>query len=192
MATEYELKFNATPEILAEIDSAFAGDQISFSMETSYYDTPSGALSARKFTLRKRLENGRSICALKTPAGIARNEWETECESIEKATPLLLALGCPQELAQLVQEGLVNICGAKFTRKAKKIVLPEGIVELALDQGVLFGGGRETPLCEVEIELKSGDRNVCDRFASALVQQYNLTEERKSKFRRALALYKGE
>ena len=192
MATEYELKFNATPEILAEIDSAFAGDQMSVSMETSYYDTPSGALSARKFTLRKRLENGRSICALKTPAGEARNEWETECESIEKATPLLLALGCPQELAQLVQEGLVNICGAKFTRKAKKIVLPEGIVELALDQGVLFGGGRETPLCEVEIELKSGDRNVCDRFASALAQQYCLTEEHKSKFRRALALYKGE
>ena len=96
------------------------------------------------------------------------------------------------EARMLRDSWFVNICGAKFTRKAKKIVLPEGIVELALDQGVLFGGGRETPLCEVEIELKSGDRNVCDRFASALVQQYNLTEERKSKFRRALALYKGE
>ena len=192
MATEYELKFNATPDILAEIDRAFSGESVRIFMETTYYDTPSGALSSRKFTLRKRLENGVPVCTLKAPAGDARGEWETECACIEAAIPLLLALGCPEELAELVKEGLVSICGAKFTRIAKTVLLPGGSVELALDRGVLFGGGRETALCEVEAELKSGEKALCHRFARELARQFHLTEEKKSKFSRALALYKGE
>ena len=192
MATEYELKFNATPDILAEIDRAFSGESVRIFMETTYYDTPTGALSSRKFTLRKRLENGVPVCTLKAPAGDARGEWETECENIQTAIPMLLTQGCPEELTELVKEGLVSICGAKFTRIAKTISLPNGSVELALDQGVLFGDGRETPLCEVEAELKSGEKAVCDHFARELALQFQLTEEKRSKFSRALALYKGE
>lgn len=189
---EYERKFKATPSLLAEINSAFSGNCSRISMETTYYDTPSGALSSRKFMLRKRLENGISVCTLKAPAGEARREWEAECESIENATPKLVALGCPGELTELVKEGLVSICGAKFTRIAKTILLQGGAVELALDQGVLFGGGRETPLCEVEVELKSGENAVCDDFADTLALQFRLTREDRSKFSRSLALYKGE
>jgi len=70
--------------------------------------------------------------------------------------------------------------------------MPEGIVELALDEGILMGGGKEIPLCEVEVELKSGDIRFCDLFAKTLAARFGLTPETKSKFRRALALYKGE
>ena len=65
-------------------------------------------------------------------------------------------------------------------------------VELAIDAGVLTGGGREIPLCEVEVELKSGSQDACDRYAEALATRFGLTPEPQSKFRRALALYKGE
>lgn len=192
MATEYELKFKATPAVLEAIADAYPGQWTQIQMETAYYDTPSGALSARRYTLRRRLENGVSVCTLKTPAGSARGEWETECNSIQQAIPKLLALGCPGDLAQLVQEGLVHICGAKFTRLAKTVTTPQCTVELALDRGTLTGGGRTEPLCEAEVELKAGSMQQCDAFARALSDRFGLVTEEKSKFRRALSLYKGE
>ena len=84
MATEYELKFKATEEVLVAIDTAFPGST-AMKMETAYYDTPSGAMSGRRYTLRQPLENGISVCALKTPAGDARGEWEVECDDLETA-----------------------------------------------------------------------------------------------------------
>jgi len=192
MATEYEWKFRAADPVLTAIDGAFSGDREEITMETTYYDTPSGALSSLRYTLRRRFENGISVCTLKTPKGNARGEWETECDRIEDAIEKLVALGCPQDLPDLVQEGLAPICGARFTRIAKKISLPEVTVELAMDRGELLGGNRREPLCEAEVELKTGSIEACDRFARELAAQFGLQPEPRSKFSRALALYKGE
>ena len=192
MATEYEWKFQATSRQLAAIAAAFPETGVKISMETTYFDTPTGALSARHYTLRRRLENEESVCTLKTPAGNARSEFEVRCEDISQAVGQFPAMGCPGDFSRLVQEGILPICGAKFTRIAKTVCLPEGTVELALDEGILMGGGREMPLCEVEVELKSGDVRFCDLFARTLAARFGLTQEEKSKFRRALALYRGE
>lgn len=161
-------------------------------METTYYDTPAGALSARHYTLRRRLENGESVCTLKTPAGNARSEFEVRCDDITDAISQFPAMGCPEDFADLVKAGVRPICGAKFTRIAKTVVTPECAVELALDQGVLMGGGKALPLCEVEVELKDGDVRFCDLFAKTLATRFGLKTEKKSKFRRALDLYRGE
>ena len=59
MGVEYEWKFSAEPELLSAIGKAYPGNQATFQMETTYYDTPSGALSARHYTLRRRMENDR-------------------------------------------------------------------------------------------------------------------------------------
>ena len=192
MGTEYELKFQASPGVLTAIREAFSGAEEAITMETTYFDTPSGSLSSRRYTLRRRLENGVSVCTLKTPGGNVRGEWETECQAIETAIEPLVAMGAPEDLAQLAQEGLIPICGARFTRIAKTVTLPEGTVELALDQGILMGGNRQEPLCEAEVELKSGPMELCDRFAEALAARFALVPESKSKFARALALYKGD
>lgn len=191
MATEFELKFKATADILAAIDAAFPGSTV-MEMETAYYDTPTGAMSKRRYTLRRRLENGISVCTLKTPAGDARGEWEAECEDIVTAIPKLIAMGAPADLEDLVREGLVHICGAKFTRLAKTVILPECTVEIALDKGVLLGGGKAEPLCEAEVELKDGAKAACDGFGHELAERFGLVTEEKSKFARALALYRGD
>lgn len=192
MATEYEWKFAATPQVLTAICDAFPQDGVAITMETTYYDTPTAQLSARHYTLRRRLENGNSVCALKTPAGKARSEFEVNCQNIHEAIAQLPALGCPEDFSQIVQEGILPICGAKFTRIAKTVTLPEGTVELALDEGILTGGGQEQPLCEVEVELKAGTPQFCDFFAKTLATRFGLTRLKTSKFRRALALYRGE
>jgi inorganic triphosphatase YgiF len=193
MGYEFEMKYASTPAQQQKIAAAMGDAFELFHMETTYYDTPAQDLSARKWTLRRRLENGISVCTIKTPsADGARGEWECECDNIASALPQLSALGAPAFVAELEKEGLLCVCGARFTRRCCSVDIGEAVVELALDRGVLLGGGREIPLCEVEAELKAGSRDAVIRFAAKLAEQYGLQPERCSKFRRASALAEGE
>lgn len=192
MGAEFELKYAATPVQQDAILKELGGFE-PITMETTYYDTADGALAARRITLRRRLENGISVCTVKTPeTDNLRGEWETECEDIQLAIPVLCKLGCPIDLPMLTKDGLVPICGARFTRLAKTVELENSEVEIAVDRGVLFGGHQEADLCEVEVELKSGSREEAEVYAAALAERYGLVPEKKSKFRRALALTRGE
>lgn len=192
MGSEFELKFRATPEKQEEIARDF-GPFTAISLETTYYDTKNGALAQRKMTLRRRLENGNSVCTVKTPEiGGARGEWEVEAENIAEGIRKLCKLGCPVDLQALTADGLEPLCGARFTRQAVLVSLPEFTAELALDSGVLTGGGKEIPLYEVELELKSGSRDALVVFGEEFSSRYGLEKELRSKFRRAMALVMGE
>ena len=193
MAIEYELKFQAQVQILPAILAQYPGEIREYDMETTYFDTPSGALSARHYTLRRRMENRESVCTLKTPAkGMGRNELEISCDSIEAAIPQFCQMGAPEDFSIAVAEGVIAVCGAKFHRIAITLEYPDCCLELALDHGKLFSGEKSEPLCEVEVELKRGSTESADLFALELATRYGLIPETYSKFRRALALYKGE
>ena len=84
------------------------------------------------------------------------------------------------------------VCGARFTRLAAELPTADGTAELALDSGVLLGGNKELPLCEVELEQKTGSDAATAALASEIAHAYGLQPETKSKFRRALALAQGE
>ena len=192
MGIDFELKNRATPGMLEKLREEFSEESRSIAMETTYYDTPAGALSALHYTLRRRMENGISVCTLKTPAdSLGLQEYEVLSTSIEDA---LERLGKQSgiDLIALTEEGLVPVCGARFTRLAKDIALSNTTVEVAIDKGVLIGGGKEVPLHEVEVELKSGSRETAKLYAAQLALRYNLLPETGSKFRRALALARGE
>ena len=192
MGREFELKYRGSDEAIARLCQDFGGFT-TISMETTYYDTFDGKLGSLHWTLRRRYENGTSICTLKTPAqGGGRSEWEVEADDIMTAIPKLCKLGAPDMLTELTAGGVTQVCGAKFTRLAKNLEIPEATVELALDRGCLMGGGREMALREVEIEVKSGSEEAAIGFARLLEHQYGLTPEPRSKFRRALGLAKGE
>lgn len=192
MGVEYELKYAATEELLAHIRSAYPRGE-TLEMETTYYDTPNGALSKKRYTLRMRLENNIAVCTAKTPLpGNSRGEWEIRESDIRSAIPALCALGAPADLQALTKNGINPICGAKFTRHAVPMETPAFTAELALDTGILTGGGRETPLCEVELEYKSGNMEAFISFSEDFAKSYRLSPEPLSKFRRALNLYLGE
>lgn len=189
MSIEFELKFAATPQAQQAIRAALTDGFVTIHMETTYFDTPRGDLAARKWTLRRRLENGVSVCTLKTPAGsLGRNECEINCERIEEAIEKLCKLSGQDDLPILAAQGLVPICGARFTRLAKTLQAGDAEVEVALDSGVLLGGGLEMPLCEVEVELKSGPPQEAALYAQVIAQKFGLTPEKRSKFRRAYDL----
>lgn len=193
MGIEYELKFRATEDTLSAIKAVYAHTtQAEYQMETTYYDTPSGALSQRHYTLRRRMENQESVCTLKTPAkNRGRNEIEIPCQRIDNAIPMICDAGAPEDFCQLIAEGLIPVCGAKFHRTAISLSFDDCQLEIALDSGILSGGGKTIPLCEIEVELKDGSTKAADLFAMELAVKYKLTPETRSKFRRALSLYQG-
>ena len=193
MGIEFELKYRATEAQLAALEEEFLKDPRQISMHTRYYDTPGHDFSRRKLTLRCRLENGSPVCTLKTPAGgLARGEYELPGERIEEVAPELCRLAGFPELIPLLEQGLGEVCGARFTRLAGALRFPGCTAELALDRGVLTGGGRELPLCEAEAELKEGSREALVAFGLLLERSFGLVPERLSKFRRALELAKED
>ena len=188
MAQEFEVKYACTQQAMERLEGDFGPFQ-SVTMETAYYDNPNGDFGAKKWTLRRRLENGVGVCTLKTPgAGLLRGEWEVTCPEITQAIPALLAQGAPRELEAMVAQGLTLSCGAKFLRQVRLIPWGESKLELALDEGVLMGGGETEPLCEVEAELKEGRQEDALAFGAHLAATYGLTPETRSKQARALAL----
>ena len=159
-------------------------------MRTTYFDSLSGAFSARRWTLRLRTENGAPVVTLKTPRPDgAAGEWESPCESVEAAVPALLAQGAPEQLAEFVREGLREVCTAAFVRRAQLLKLPDGsLCELAADLGELCGRTQREKLCELELELKRGAPEQTRRLGERLCAEFGLRIEKLSKFARARAL----
>ena len=188
MGREFELKYRADAAAISRIREAFDGFT-PITMETAYYDTPDRLFSRLHWTLRRRYENGSAVCTLKTPApDRSRGEWEVARDDIRKAIPELCKLGAPEALLSRVEAPLEISCGARFTRLAKTVALPDAVVELALDRGILLAGGAEAPFAEVEVELKEGSEESARSFAEDLAAKFGLAEEPLSKHKRAMLL----
>ena len=188
MGREFELKFRADAAVISAIREKY-GDFTPISMETTYYDTFDLKLALHRWTLRRRMENGISVCTFKRPhADGGRGEWEVNADSIMEGVMQLCKAGADWELMRCASGGLMEVCGARFTRLAKTLEVSGGTVELALDEGILLGKGKELPFAEVEVELKDGSDEAAVAFAQALAEEFALTEESRSKFVRAMAL----
>ena len=61
---------------------------------------------------------------------------------------------------------------------------------MACDRGVLVAGCNTSPICEIELELKTGNPIALLPLRVYLTSKYNMHEEQRSKFARALALTK--
>ena len=188
MGREFELKFRADSDTIAAIREKYR-DFTPITMETSYYDTQDLKLAMHQWTLRRRMENHVSVCTFKRPRDDgSRAEWEVEAASIMEGVMKLCQAGADWELMRITAGGLMETCGARFTRLAAPLEIPGGRVELALDQGVLLGRGKELPFAEVEVELKEGADQAAIAFAQALAEEFQLEKEPKSKFVRAMTL----
>ena len=188
MGREFELKVRAEIAVIQQIREKY-GDFTPISMETTYYDTFDLKLSMHHWTLRRRMENGVSVCTFKRPhENGGRGEWEVEAPNITEGLMQLCKAGADWELMRCASGGLMEVCGARFTRLAKQLEVPGAIVELALDQGVLIGKGKEVAFAEVEVELKEGTDEAAVAFAKVLAEEFGLIPEAKSKFVRAMTL----
>ena len=150
MGKEIEIKL-AAPDAAAleavgadaRVEAARTGAWQEIRMVTEYLDTPDRAITARKWTLRRRTENGEAVYTIKTPGdGYARGEWESRKESLHEAVRELVRLGAPGELAELAARGVSRTCGVEFLRRTAELSGFAGVTGAPAGIRRRFGGGR--------------------------------------------------
>ncbi len=171
------------------------GPERSVAMNTAYYDTPGGDFARARQTLRLRREDGRCLCTFKTALnGLSRVELEVPAASVEEGARALLAFEeLPPEARAALEGGRFTAgCGAAFTRRTCLCALEGMTFDLCADLGVLFRGELRAPLCEVELELVSGEAEGLQALADRLCARYGVALCPLSKQQRAMALGAAE
>jgi inorganic triphosphatase YgiF len=201
---ELELKLLVAPEHLAKLDRHPAlkalrrGAGRKASLLNVYYDTPERDLARAGVALRLRRDGKRWIQTLKAGGGAAAGlherdeiEWDLADDSLDIA-----ALGDTPYAAlfakRKVRDRLRPVFTTEFERAARTLAFPDGtLADLALDRGVIRSGRRETPICEAEIELKTGDPARLFTLARAIAHDVPLRLGHASKAERGYALGLG-
>lgn len=199
MATEIELKLMLSPKdaralpghpLLADLAPK------SRRLLNTYYDTPDLLLKKKRVALRFRKIGRQWLLTVKSaePAsgGLAvRSEWEYPAfPGIFDFAPV----DDPDLRAQLeaATPSLVPVFTTDFQRIAWSLSYGNSMVEVALDRGSAASQGRRSPLCELELELVTGE--VADLFALTreLQEQFHLHPSAASKAERGYALFANQ
>jgi triphosphatase len=149
---EIELKFACGPEDLAAVLAAApAGDDETRELISVYFDTPDLVLQRAGASLRVREHKGRRVQTLKRGQGLVREEHEAPIEGLAPDPAL-------EPLPSMLPEGanLRPAFNVRVSRRQRTFRYRDAEIEMALDQGEVSGGDQKRPICEVELELKSG------------------------------------
>ncbi|MEJ1995647.1 MAG: CYTH and CHAD domain-containing protein [Limibacillus sp.] len=167
-------------------------------MVSTYFDTPEFALKRAGMALRVRDMGDHKLQTLKAPVpGAIKSglqhmaEYET---AVEEGRPDVTKLDDPVLRQWIEDQNLPQQIGPVFTTRIERTLVPlrlvDSDIELAIDEGSIEASGRETPLSEIELELKSGRSTRLYELALMLVQEgLDLRLETKSKAARGYGLY---
>ena len=201
--SEVELKFQVPASRRSAVESAVAGSTPTrrIRLQAAYFDTPSGLLAGAWMALRLRKEGRVWVQTLKgaLPDGagmtraehnVTRSETGTTVPTINPQlhadTPVGAALLKLLHGTKARAEGpLQRVMATDIWRRARTVRVPGGTVELAFDSGVIEAGPpdapRRAPVCELEIELKSGQPQAVVGAAGRWVARHGLWLDTRSK-----------
>lgn len=165
-------------------------------LHSIYFDTPELDLTRLKMALRLRLAGTQWIQTVKGGGKVEgglhqRQEWEVP---VTDGTPDFVTLAAspwPTVFTPNLQSRLIPIFVTDFWRTTWLLEQDNGVVELALDIGQVQSKNEQVPICEVELELKSGDPASLFDLAKTLQESIPLQPEDKSKADRGYTLYRG-
>lgn len=160
MPTETELKLKIDPASLKALlaSDLFNGEPEVVEQNAVYFDTPEHALRKAGFSLRIRSAGNVRTQTVKATtsatAGIfARDEWEQVVEDdtpvLDHSTHLLNQIGDDANRLEPLFEIAVE-------RRKWSVFEGGAEIEVSLDRGFVKAADRQVPLCEMELELKSG------------------------------------
>lgn len=208
MATELELKLmvqseylQSASEFLDEIckhASETSSRQPTLSLMNGYFDTTEETLMEAGVALRIRSVNQEYIQTLKTRGSSrigmhARGEWEWRVPNGQLDLSLLKAVPLPESLVDLSWgKDLIEVYRTDFERQVWLIEEQGTQMEVVCDQGVVTSPFGEAPICELELELKSGDDNGLYEFANKLAQQVPVQVSTVSKAQKGVRLKHGQ
>lgn len=165
-------------------------------MEAIYYDTFDGQIAKARGGLRLRREDGECVVCLKLSpqegfdgAFKAREEYECYAPDVRSGMLNLPSVGAPQEFCdEILKSDLVELGRTIFTRRTFLLAFQGCTCELAFDTGKITHRGRVRPICEMELELKSGNEDDFNMLALDLQKKFSLQPEPLTKLMRMLKL----
>jgi inorganic triphosphatase YgiF len=173
MAIETELKLRIASEQLARLKrhALLKAHQTTRPatrrLYNIYYDTPKLELHKSGMALRLRRTGRQWLQTLKGGGSIKagmhqRNEWEVPVSGPALDFSLLAELGGPQaaewdeHLPKALRKKLQPVFVTDFSRSSRMLLWQGAQIELCMDHGAVSTEQHSTPVCELELELKSG------------------------------------
>jgi inorganic triphosphatase YgiF len=169
MADEVELKLALTSDAadLIATSGVLPSRSTTAKQRSIYFDTPTQRLREAGLTLRIRLSKRKRIQTVKangaSAAGLfARSEWERPVSNdvpiLDDTTPIRALVGgdC-SDLAPLFE--------VHVERRTWEVRDGASLIEVVLDRGHVAAQDRQSPICEMELELKEGDPDALFAFA---------------------------
>ncbi|MBR7889450.1 CYTH domain-containing protein [Marinomonas sp. A79] len=208
MAIELELKLMIQPEYLASAGAfldnicgqSTADDharQPTLSLMNAYFDTEDANLMHGGVAMRIRAVNGKFIQTVKTRGSSrigmhARGEWEWLVPSDQLDLSLLNEVPLPEALQDKAwQANLIEVYRTDFERQVWNISAANAKMEVVCDHGLVTSPYGEDRICEVELELKSGDEMGLYQFAMQLAERVPVQVSVVSKAQKGVRLKYG-
>ncbi len=198
--TEVELKLRIPPAALPRLIKHRAltkfrqGPPKRQRLVSTYFDTPDLALMRAQVALRVRKVGERRIQTLKLAATpetgpLSRREWERE---VAQDQPDLTGL-TDRDLRRVVNPSKIGrrlkaMFTTDFQRRTWPLKVKDTTIELALDVGEIKSADRSLPVCEAELELKSGTVDRIYELARELRRSVPFVIEPLTKAERGYAL----
>jgi len=160
---------------------------------STYFDTPDFRLRRQRAALCVRQIGARCIQTVKLVANaersiLARHEWERE---LDGTAPDLRDID-DRHVRRIVKgnigDRLAPIFVTEITRSVTPLEVDGSVIELAVDIGEIHTSHGRVPVCEAELELKSGQVASVYKLAQELNRRVPLSIEPLSRAERGYAL----
>lgn len=171
-------------------------------IEAQYYDTEDLILKNNKMALRKRKENGETICCLKTSKTPShsnfkiREEYEIKTDNIYDVISYAKRKNDKNKVFKQLENCKFNkICDIKYTRKSIIIEYKKHdtcVMELCLDEGFCYREYQSVAFSEIELEYTAGSIEMFHQFAEIIEKEFKLEIQTKSKIAQAMEYNKKE
>jgi inorganic triphosphatase YgiF len=201
---ELEIRFHVPPDSLQSLRQELnRHDAHSTRMIAHYFDTPGDSLGSQQMSLRLRKEGRRwfqTLKAQRSSRGVDRFEHNVALRVPPRKMPVLdiarhdgteAGARLREVLGGATAEALVERYTTEVTRLACQLPMSGSAVEAALDTGILRSGERQVPICELELEHRSGDIAPLFALAQLWRRHGGLWLDSRSKAIRGATLAKG-
>lgn len=200
MGTETELKLSLPRNALARLRRhplilAAAKSGNASTLENTYYDTPDLLLKKHGVAVRIRRQGRRQLqtvkCAATASSGLSqRPEWERpfseafDFSAIDRAAT--------RKLLSRHQDELVPVFSTRFRRETR-VYSPDADTRILImiDTGELTCNEHSAPICEIELELDSGQPHDLLLLAAELARDIPVLPDDVSKSERGYRLLAG-
>jgi len=198
---EIELKFEVPIESLPDLNRgpllkrARSSRQKPASLVSVYFDTKKLKLRRKALSLRIRRKGRRVVQTVKQetgPATFVRNEWEHDIGSPQPDLDLAGDTPLGQLSSKKLRRSLMPVFETRVRRKTFQLHCGESEIELSVDKGEIAAGRKALPICEVELELKRGQRGDLFKLAKTLADDVPAQLAIVSKADRGYVLLTGE